>query len=154
MSDRSHRESHDEPIDVLLVEDNPGDARLTREAFDSTETETTLHLVTNGDDGVDFLRQRGEYGSAPAPALVLLDLNLPDGDGCEMLETIRNDHHLQYLPVLVNTSSEDEGDVRRCYEASANAYLTKPADAQEYVTIARTVERFWFEKARLPPTPA
>ena len=131
-----YQESLDEPIDILLVEDNPGDARLTEEAFELTETETTVHVVTTRDDAVDFLRQQGAFSEAPLPALVLLDLDLPGGDGCEVLEALRDDNRLQCLPVIIFTSSETEEDI------------------DEFRTIAETVERFWFEQATLPPAPA
>ena len=154
MVDLPHTLEPDEPVDVLLVEDNPGDARLTREAFESTDLEMALHVVTDAMDAVAFLRREGEYAAVPPPTLVLLDLDLPGGDGCEVLGAIREDERLQRLPVLVLTSSGDEEDVTRCYEAHANAYLTKPRAIDEYLTLAERVEEFWFGQAHLPPVPS
>lgn len=153
MPDQNTRPTGDR-IDILLVEDNPGDARLTEEAFKSTATETALHIVTTGDDAVEFLRQRGEFEEAPFPAIVLLDLNLPGGDGCEVLDTLRDDPQLQRLPVMMLTSSEAEEDIVRCYEARANAYLTKPDTIEEFNTIADTIEQFWFKQVKHPPISA
>ncbi|NKE34539.1 response regulator [Natronococcus sp. JC468] len=151
----THIHQHvDEPIDVLLVDDNPGDVRLTREAFETARTtvETELHAVSTGDEALAALSQSDEYSAVPPPDLVLLDLNLPGHGGCDVLERIRNDRRLRRLPVLILTSSADEDDVSRCYTATANAYLTKPVDPGEFVSIVEAIDRFWFEQARLPPT--
>ena len=145
-----HQSSTDDEIDVLLVEDNPGDIRLTREAFKSAEQEIALQSVTNGDDAVEFLRESADN---ELPDLSLLDLNLPGRDGCEILEVIRDDPRLKPLPVLMLTSSEAEEDVARCYDARANAYLTKPTDPAEFISLLDVFEGFWVEQARLPPIP-
>ncbi|WP_265111354.1 response regulator [Halosolutus halophilus] len=139
-------------IDILLVEDNPGDVRLTEEAFDAVSTEVTLTVTIDGDEALETLAQRREDPPTPLPDLVLLDLNLPRMGGFEFLDTIRDDPELSNLPVLVLTSSEATEDVRESYQKCANAYLTKPTDPEEFVTIARAVEKFWFERATLPPT--
>lgn len=140
------------PIDILLVEDNPGDVRLIQEAFKTTDRETTLHAITDGDDAMEFLTQQTTEDSLPD--LVLLDLNLPGKSGCEILRTIRDEPQLQHLPVIMLTSSRANEDVTRCYETGANAYLTKPDDMAAFSSLVETVERFWFERARLPPVPA
>ena len=136
-------------IDILLVEDNPGDVRLTQEAFKVTEQKVTLQTVFNGDTAVEFLRESTEA----LPDLVLLDLNLPGRDGCEVLEVIRDDPRLKSLPVLIFTSSETDEDITRCYKARANAYLTKPTSPDEFISLVSTLEQFWFEQAQLPPIP-
>ncbi|WP_226042435.1 response regulator [Natrinema sp. DC36] len=145
-----HQSSTEDEIDILLVEDNPGDIRLTREAFKSAEQEIALQSVTNGDDAVKFLRESADN---ELPDLILLDLNLPGRDGCEVLEVIRDDPRLKPLPVLMLTSSEAEDDIARCYDTRANAYLTKPTDPAEFSSLVDTFEQFWVEKARLPPIP-
>lgn len=142
----------DDPVEILLVEDNPGDVRLIRENFAETEMETRIHTVTNGAEAIEFLRERHDGKGDPYPDVVLLDLNLPKVDGFEVLELI-NDDDSPYppLPVLVLTSSTDSEDVHRAYEQGANAYLTKVVDPTEFESLAREVEEFWFEKVQLPP---
>lgn len=151
MPDRTSVRPSDEPIDVLIVEDNPGDVRLLREAFEAADSETTLHPVGDGDDAVDFLRRRADAESRTLPDLVLLDLHLPGKDGCAVLEAIRGDARLELLPVIVLTGSEDREDIERCYDAHANAYLTKPTSPEEFASLVESVERFWFERVQLPP---
>ncbi|QLG60956.1 response regulator [Halorarum salinum] len=141
-----------EPIDILLVEDNPGDVRLTEEAFAEARLNNTLHVATDGAEALDFLHRRGDHESAPRPALVLLDLNLPKVDGLEVLEEIRDAPDLTSIPVIVLTSSEAEEDVVRSYELHTNAYLTKPISPDEFVDLVRSFEDFWFTLVRLPPT--
>jgi len=142
-----------DPVDILLVEDNPGDVRLVREAFDAVDSETAIHAVTDGDDAVEYLRRRCADEEATLPDIALLDLNLPGRDGCDVLEAIRDDPDLQCLPILVLTSSAASDDVVRCNESRANAYLTKPSEYDEFTSLAGAVERFWFSQARLPPVP-
>ncbi|THE65665.1 response regulator [Salinadaptatus halalkaliphilus] len=146
----AHQSSGNDGIDILLVEDNPGDIRLTREAFKSAEQEIALQTVTNGDDAVEFLQGSSDN---ELPDLILLDLNLPGRDGCEVLEVIRDDSRLKPLPVLMLTSSEADEDAARCYDARANAYLTKPTDPVEFMSLVDVFEEFWLEQARLPPIP-
>jgi len=141
------------PIDVLLVEDNPGDVRLTEEAFNEGRINNTLHVATTGEEAMEFLHQRGEYEDAPRPHLVLLDLNLPGKDGHEVLEDIRAAEDLQRIPVIVLTSSKAEEDVVRSYELSTNAYLTKPIGPDEFLELVRSFEEFWFTMVKLPPKP-
>ncbi|PSP81459.1 two-component system response regulator [Halobacteriales archaeon QS_1_68_20] len=140
------------PADVLLVEDNPGDVRLTREAFEEGQIENTLHVVNDGVKALDFIHQRGEYEGAPQPDIVLLDLNLPRKNGEEVLEAMRADDELEHIPVIVLTSSEAEEDVLRSYELCANAYLTKPVDPDEFIEAVWSFERFWLSVVRLPGT--
>ena len=146
MSDRCDGE----PIDILLVEDNPGDVRLTREAFREAHIGNTLHVVTDGAAALDFLRREGEYESAPRPKLVLLDLNLPKVDGLEVLDEVKDDPDLVTVPIIILTSSEAEEDIVRSYELHTNAYLTKPISPDEFLELIRSFEKFWFSMVRLP----
>lgn len=153
MSDLSPHQSSSEAVNILLVEDNPGDVRLIQEAFKETKRETEFHIITNGEEAIDFLNDFATDDSINPPDLVLLDLNLPGSDGCEVLESIRDNPQIQPLPVVMLTSSGAREDVIRCYDASANAYLTKPANPNDFAAVAKAVEKFWFEKARFPPIP-
>lgn len=144
----SYRES--DPVDILLVEDNPGDVRLTEEAFEAGRITNTLYVVEDGVEALDFLFQRGDHAEAPRPDVVLLDLNLPRKDGDEVLAEIRADDTLTDLPVIILTSSDTQEDVVRSYELNANAYLTKPVDPAEFVETLRTFERFWLSIVQLP----
>ncbi|WP_313693258.1 response regulator [Halorarum halobium] len=139
-----------EPIDILLVEDNPGDVRLTREAFDAARINNTMHVVTDGEAALDFLFQRGEYDDSPRPTLVLLDLNLPKLGGLEVLETVKDEPELSCIPIVILTSSAAEEDIVRSYELHTNAYLTKPIGPDEFVEMVRSFEDFWFTLVRLP----
>ncbi|WP_226011377.1 response regulator [Halomicrobium salinisoli] len=150
MSASVHQQQSDEPVEILLAEDNPGDVRLLREAFEVTGIETTFHVVNTGEAAEDFLKGQGDYEGSSLPDIVLLDLNLPRKDGYDVLETIRDDDRLQYLPVLILTSSSAEEDIQRCYAADANAYLTKPTGMDDFRDVVRAVERFWLKQARLP----
>ncbi|GAA0678621.1 response regulator [Natronoarchaeum mannanilyticum] len=142
-----------EPIDVLLVEDNPGDVRLTEEAFAEAKISNDLHVVRDGESALDFVYRRGDYESAPTPDLVLLDLNLPKIDGTEVLEEIKTDDALKRIPVIVLTSSSAEEDIVESYELHSNAYLTKPVDPDEFVELVQSFEEFWFTLVKLPPEP-
>ncbi|WP_254763196.1 response regulator [Natrinema marinum] len=143
--------SRPEPAQILLVEDNPGDVRLTKEAFKQGRIENDLHVVSDGTEALDFLTQRGDYADAPRPDLVLLDLNLPGKDGEDVLEELKDDPALRSIPVIVLTSSRAEEDVVKSYELHANAYLTKPVDPDEFIETVRAFEKFWFSVVRLPP---
>lgn len=141
-----------EPVEILLVEDNPGDARLVQEAFKTVDLEISIYTVSDGKEALHFLREQAD--SSSYPDLLLLDLNLPRMDGFAILEEIKTNLDLPSLPVLVLTSSKDKEDVTRSYELSANAYLTKPTDPEEFSALGQAVKEFWFETAQLPPVPA
>lgn len=143
----------EESVDILLVEDNPGDVRLTKEAFAEAGLDNALLVARDGAEALDFLYQRQDHEEAPFPDLVLLDLNLPKVDGLEVLETLKSDERLARIPVIVLTSSEAEEDVAESYERYSNAYLTKPVDPAEFVELVRSFETFWLSLARLPPEP-
>ncbi len=139
------------PIDILLVEDSPADVRLTREALKEAKVLNTLHVVADGMAALAFLRQRGQYASSPRPDLILLDLNLPKKDGREVLAEIKKDQTLQRIPVVVLTTSRAEEDVLRTYELHANAYVTKPVDLPQFLSVVRSLEEFWLAVVTLPP---
>jgi len=140
-----------EPAQLLLVEDNPGDVRLTKEAFEQGQIETDLHVVSDGNEALSFLSRDGEYTDVPRPDLVLLDLNLPGKDGENVLEELKDDPTLRSIPVIVLTSSSADEDIASSYERHANAYLTKPVDPDEFSQTVRAFEQFWFSVVRLPP---
>ena len=139
-----------EPIDILLVEDNPGDVRLTREALREGKIANRLHVVTDGQSAVDFLKQQGEYADAPRPHLVLLDLRLPKKSGHEVLEEVKETLELRRVPIVVLTSSEAEEDIARSYDLHANAYVTKPVEVDGFLAAVRSMEEFWLSVVRLP----
>ncbi|SEQ37139.1 response regulator [Natrinema salaciae] len=139
----------DEPVDVLLVENDDSDARLIRESFDKVAVETSLRLATDGDEALTILTDRGDEPPA-IPDLVLLDLELPGMNGFELLETLTDEHSLARLPVLVLTRSATVADVHESYDLAANAYLTKPTDPDEYAEMVEAVADFWFRRAALP----
>ncbi len=139
------------PADILLVEDNPGDVRLTQEAFEEGGISNTLHVATDGVEALDFLHQRGDHEDAPRPDIVLLDLNLPRKNGEEVLEEINDDPDLACIPVIVLTSSRAEEDVVQSYELRANAFLTKPVDPDEFIEVVQSFQAFWLSVVRLPP---
>jgi CheY-like chemotaxis protein len=137
-------------IDVLLVEDDPGDVLMTREAFEDHKLKNTLHVVDNGMDAMAFLRKEGEYAEAPTPDLILLDLNLPRMDGREVLAAVKSDEHLGTIPVVVLTTSEAEEDVLRSYQLHANAYVTKPVDFERFLEVVRQIDDFFVTVVKLP----
>lgn len=147
----SHRNG--DPIDILLVEDNPGDVRLTQEAFADGAINNDLHVVRDGQEALDFLYQDAGYEDAPRPDLVLLDLNLPRVDGMTVLEEIKTTDAIRRIPVIILTSSEAEEDVVESYENHSNAYLTKPIDPDEFLNLVRSFEQFWLTLVELPPDP-
>jgi CheY-like chemotaxis protein len=137
-------------IEVLLVEDDPGDVLLTREAFEHQKVANRLHIVNNGEDAISFLRKQGQYTDAPDPDLVLLDLNLPGMHGREVLAAVKEDPKLQTIPVVVLTTSEAEEDVLRSYQLHANAYVTKPVDFDRFMAVVRAIDEFFVSVVRLP----
>jgi CheY-like chemotaxis protein len=137
-------------IEVLLVEDDPGDVMMTREAFQDHKLHNQLHVVSDGAEAMAFLRQEGAYAGRPRPDLVLLDLNLPRMDGRQVLEAIKSDPELASIPVVVLTTSENEDDVLRSYSLHANAYVTKPVDFQRFIEVIRQIDDFFVSVVRLP----
>ena len=138
-------------MDILLVEDNPGDARLTREALAASGVRNTLHDVRDGEQALAFLRREGVFQTAPTPDLILLDLNLPRRDGREVLEDMKGDPSLKHIPVVVLTSSQADEDILRSYRLHANCFITKPRDLDELTAVLRGIEQFWFSLVKLPP---
>jgi CheY-like chemotaxis protein len=139
-------------IQVLLVEDDPGDVLMTREAFEDNKVANALHVVSDGAEALAFLRKEGEYADAPTPDLVLLDLNLPRVDGREVLAAVKADDELRQIPIVVLTTSESEEDVLRSYELHANAYVTKPVDFDRFIEVVRKIDDFFVSVVRLPNT--
>jgi CheY-like chemotaxis protein len=138
------------PIQVLLVEDDPGDVLMTREAFQDYKIANELTVVSNGEDAVTFLRKEGGFADAPTPDLVLLDLNLPRRDGREVLREIKSDPALRRIPVVVLTTSDAEEDVLSSYDLHANAYVRKPVDFEQFVAAVRAIDDFFISVVRLP----
>jgi two-component system, chemotaxis family, response regulator Rcp1 len=138
------------PIQILLVEDSPGDVRLTQEVLRDARIANDLHVVGDGEQAMAFLRQEGEHAGQPRPDLVLLDLNLPRKDGREVLAEINADPDLKSVPVIVLTTSEAEQDILRSYRLAANAYITKPIDLSEFIAVVRSIETFWLSIVRVP----
>lgn len=139
------------PIEILLVEDNPGDARLAREALQDAKVRNALHWVVNGEEAMDFLRQEGKHTRAPRPDLILLDLNLPRKDGREVLAEIKEDPDLKRIPVVILTVSKDEEDVMKTYNLHANCFITKPIDLNQFIKVVKSIEDFWLTVVKLPP---
>jgi CheY-like chemotaxis protein len=139
-----------QPIEVLLVEDDPGDVLLIREAFAFNKVHNNLHVVSDGEQAIGYLRREGEYAGARRPDLVLLDLNLPRKDGREVLAEVKADEELRTIPVVVLTTSEAEEDVLKSYQLHANAYVTKPVDFERFVSIVRQIDDFFVSVVRLP----
>ena len=137
-------------LDVLLVEDDPGDALITREAFERSQIPNLLHVAEDGVEALRFLKREGQFGAAPRPGLILLDLNLPRKDGRELLGEIKQDPVLRTIPVVVLTTSEAEEDILRSYELHANAYVTKPVDFEKFIEVVRKIDDFWVTVVQLP----
>lgn len=142
------------PIEILLVEDSPSDALLTKEALRQGKVSNTLHHVEDGVDALAFLRKEGEYADVPRPDVILLDLNLPRMSGQEVLKEIRADESLKCLPVIILTTSDDERDVLAAYGECANCYITKPVDMSQFVATMQALDSFWLTWVTLPPGPA
>lgn len=138
-------------IEILLVEDNPGDIRLTQEALKDSKLKNNLSIVRDGIEAMAFLCKEGDYEQAPVPDIILLDLNLPRMDGREVLAAIKDNDHLKRIPVVILTTSDDEKDILTSYNLYANCYITKPVDLARFVEIVKTIEGFWFQIVKLPP---
>jgi chemotaxis family two-component system response regulator Rcp1 len=139
------------PIEILLVEDNPGDVRLTQEALKDGKVLNNLHVVEDGVEAMAFLRREGQRTGAVHPDVILLDLNLPRKDGREVLAEIKADPDLRRIPVVVLTTSHAEQDVLKSYDLHANCYITKPVDLDQFIMVIKSVEDFWFTIVKLPP---
>ncbi|GAA3473985.1 response regulator [Nonomuraea roseola] len=142
--------NHSSPLDVLLVEDDPGDVLLTREAFELNHVRTRLHVVSDGEEAMAFLRRQGGYASAPRPDMMLLDLNLPRKDGREVLADVKGDPDLRSIPIVVLTTSEAEEDIVRSYSLHANAYVAKPVDFHQFIRVVRQIDDFFVGVVKLP----
>ena len=139
------------PIEILLVEDSPGDVRLTMEALKEAKVRNRLNVVEDGDAAMAYLRRQGPYAQALRPDLILLDLNLPRKDGREVLQEVKADPDLRAIPIVVLTTSRAEEDVLRAYDLHANCYITKPVDFEQFLTIVKSIEDFWLTVVKLPP---
>jgi len=140
-----------QPVEILLAEDNPGDAKLTRKALEQGNVINNLDVVTDGVEALRYLRQEDEYADRPRPDMVLLDLNMPRMDGREVLAEIKDDEDLRRIPVVVMTSSEAEEDIVQSYDLHANAYLTKPIDFDGFLDVVQRIEDFWLTVVKMPP---
>jgi chemotaxis family two-component system response regulator Rcp1 len=138
------------PIEVLLVEDSPGDVRLTQEAFHDANRSVRLHVASDGMEAMAFLRHQGGQSAAPRPDLILLDLNLPKMDGREVLARIKEDASLKTIPTIILTTSEAEADIARSYQLQANCYLSKPVQLDQFETLVKSINDFWLTKVKLP----
>lgn len=137
-------------VEILMVEDNPADIRLTQEAFKDAKVLNNMHIVVDGEEAMAFLRREGNYPDAPRPDLILLDLNLPKKDGREVLAEIKKDPELKRIPVVILTTSEDEKDIFKAYDLHVNAYVKKPVDLNQFMKVVEAVEDFWLTVVRLP----
>jgi two-component system, chemotaxis family, response regulator Rcp1 len=138
------------PIEVLLVEDSPGDVRLTREAFKDAKVHINLHVASDGAEAMDFLNREGNYSNVPRPDRILLDLNLPKKDGREVLAEIKENQALKSIPVVILTTSASEADILRSYRLHANCYITKPVDLDGFLEVVKSIDSFWLSVVKLP----
>jgi len=139
-----------QPVEVLLIEDDPGDELMTREAFEENKIGNTLHVARDGEEALDFLYRRGAHADAPSIDLILLDLNLPKYDGRQVLEQIKSDPDLTHVPVVILTTSSSEEDILHSYKLHANAYVTKPVDVNQFISAVRQIDDFFLSVVRLP----
>ena len=139
-----------EPIEILLVEDDPGDVRLTQEALKHSKLRNNLYVVEDGVEAMEFLYQQNSFADMPRPDIILLDLNLPRKDGREVLKEIKEDEDLKRIPVVILTTSENDEDILTSYDLHANCYITKPVDMSQFIQIVKTIEGFWFSIVKLP----
>jgi len=137
------------PIEILLVEDNKADVRLTQEALKDAKVRNNLRVAADGVEAMAMLRRQGSHASAPRPDLIFLDLNLPKKDGREVLEEIKNDESLKHIPVVILTTSQAEQDILKTYRLRANAYVTKPVGLEEFLKVVKSIEEFWLEVVKL-----
>jgi two-component system, chemotaxis family, response regulator Rcp1 len=144
----------DTVMDVLLVEDSPGDVRLTQEAFRDTNRAINLHVAGDGVEAMTFLRQEGAHAGSPRPDIILLDLNMPKMDGREVLALIKEDESLKTIPTIVLTTSDSEVDIAKSYELQANCYLNKPVELETFEALVKSINDFWLTKVKLPPQKA
>ncbi len=144
-------ELHEKPVEILLVEDNPGDVRLTKEAFKEAKVRNNINVVMDGVEAMAYLRREGEYAEAIRPDIVLLDLNLPKKDGREVLAEVKADDDLKRIPVVILTTSKAEEDIVKTYNLHANCYITKPVDLDQFMIVVKTIEDFWLSIVKLPP---
>ena len=147
----SEREKSAAAVEILLVEDNPGDVRLTKEALKEGKVYNNLHWAKDGVEALEFLKRQGKHADAPRPDIILLDLNLPKKDGREVLALIKKDNDLKQIPVVVLTTSEAEEDVLKSDELHANCYVTKPVDLEKFIHVVQSIDRFWLTVVTLPP---
>jgi chemotaxis family two-component system response regulator Rcp1 len=138
-------------VEILLVEDNPGDVRLTIESLQEARVYNNLHVAQDGIEALEFLHREGSYSDAPRPDMILLDLNLPRKDGREVLAEIKADRNLKRIPVIILTTSQDEEDIFKTYDLHANCYITKPLDFDQFMHVVRSVEDFWLSVVKFPP---
>ena len=138
------------PVEILLVEDNPGDVRLTLETFKESKIHNNLHVTKDGIEAMAFLHNNDKYADAPRPDLVLLDLNMPRKDGRKVLEEIKSDDSLKNIPVVVLTTSKAEEDILKSYNLHANCFITKPVDLEQFIQVVKAIQSFWFTIVRLP----
>ena len=138
-------------VEILMVEDNPGDVRLTREALKESKVRNKMHVVGDGVEALAFLRHEGQYADAPHPDIILLDLNLPRKNGREVLAEIKEDPDLKRIPVVILTISQAEEDILKTYNLHANCYITKPVDLDQFIKVVKSIKDFWFSIVRLPP---
>jgi CheY-like chemotaxis protein len=138
------------PVEILLVEDNPADVRLTQEALKEGKVYNNLHWAKDGVEALEFLHRQGKYTGAPRPDIILLDLNLPKKDGREVLQDIKNDEKLKRIPVVILTTSKAEEDVLKSYNLHANCYVTKPVDLEQFIVVVKSIDMFWLTVVTLP----
>ncbi|MFC2084219.1 response regulator [Bacteroidota bacterium] len=143
-------ELHADPVDILLVEDNPGDARLAKEALNESKLNNRLNIVTDGEKALKYLMKQDEFEETVTPDLILLDLNLPKIDGREVLEIIKEDEELKMIPVVILTTSHAEEDILKTYKLHANCYITKPLDLDQFMKVVQSIEDFWLTIVKLP----
>ena len=147
---KTSRRNLGKPIDILLVEDNPADVRLTQEAFKETKIRTTLHVVRDGAKAPFFLKNKGLFPATPRPDMILLDLNLPKKDGRQVLAELKNNPDFKRIPIVILTTSSAEEDILDTYNHHANCYITKPADLDEFIKVIKQIEQFWLSVVQLP----